>query len=140
MSSDAQCSECGAAISAESPGGFCARCLLGLGLCSEVGGQRSEHGGQKAEVGQYATAPLTEKSGDRIATQRAPAQTTYRPTQLQVAADAGQIKILLNERHRARDDGGVEAQQEAADRHGKRDQDDELLAMIHGTLAGGDWE
>src|SRR5213594_2858824 len=32
MSAGDKCRECGAAIPADSPGGFCARCLLGLGL------------------------------------------------------------------------------------------------------------
>ena len=32
MDSAEQCRECGTAIPAESPGGFCARCLLKLGL------------------------------------------------------------------------------------------------------------
>jgi len=32
MNSVGVCSECGTAIPADSPGGFCSRCLLGLGL------------------------------------------------------------------------------------------------------------
>src|SRR5207249_531139 len=32
MSSVDKCRECGTAIPADSPGGFCAQCLLGLGL------------------------------------------------------------------------------------------------------------
>src|SRR5690348_16327245 len=32
MSSSDTCSECGTAIPADSPGGFCGHCLLGLGL------------------------------------------------------------------------------------------------------------
>src|SRR5215831_18665302 len=48
------CKECGAAIPADSPGGFCAQCLLGLGL--------PQVESQKTEAGQ----PLIEKAGDRI--------------------------------------------------------------------------
>src|SRR5213593_3994600 len=36
MSSGSTCRECGAAIPADSPGGFCAQCLLGLGLGSNA--------------------------------------------------------------------------------------------------------
>src|SRR5215831_61153 len=48
------CKECGTAIPADSPGGFCAQCLLGLGL------QQVES--EKTEAAQL----LTEKAGDRI--------------------------------------------------------------------------
>src|SRR5215467_292761 len=54
MSSGSTCRECGAAIPADSPGGFCAQCLLGLGL-QQVGSEKTE-----------AAQPLTEKPGDRI--------------------------------------------------------------------------
>src|SRR5262245_24042802 len=77
-----RCRDCGAAIRADSPGGFCAQCLLRLGLeevqsaeCrvqnegesvqySVISGQSSEvkGGGQKHAV----AVPLTEKTGDRI--------------------------------------------------------------------------
>src|SRR6266568_7506497 len=78
MSSSSTCRECGTAIPADSPGGFCAQCLLGLGLSSEDGGQKSEGGEQKPEEsGQPSqseeikdrialAAALTEKAGDRI--------------------------------------------------------------------------
>src|SRR5437773_11574043 len=36
MSSDNKCKECGTAIPADSPGGFCAQCLLRLGLGSNA--------------------------------------------------------------------------------------------------------
>ena len=60
MSSGERCRECGAAIPADGPGGFCAQCLLGLGLEAE--------NGEQPELGDsnVPTAPLTEKPGDRI--------------------------------------------------------------------------
>src|SRR6266508_4038333 len=77
MSSGSKCRECGTAIPADSPGGFCAQCLLGLGLSSEDGGKQSDGGDQEPEDGRppqseeikhriALTTPLTEKSGDRI--------------------------------------------------------------------------
>src|SRR5262245_26429342 len=56
MSSRDRCRECGAAIPVDSPGGFCARCLMEPGLSAEGDGQRSEvrsqrlgEGGQRIE-------------------------------------------------------------------------------------------
>src|SRR4030095_3206342 len=83
MSSSATCTECGATIPNGSPGGFCAQCLLGLGL---EGTQDAEGGGQNEQEksDQYSVssiqsredrdrhsssgpvAALTEKAGDRI--------------------------------------------------------------------------
>src|SRR5262245_16449292 len=82
MSSGDRCRECGMAIPADSPGGFCAKCLLGLGLNPMQGAEcrvpNEEEQGQSADkpdppdqtqrlkntVG--VAPPLTEKSGDRI--------------------------------------------------------------------------
>ncbi|MCI0748323.1 MAG: serine/threonine-protein kinase [Verrucomicrobia subdivision 3 bacterium] len=76
MSGGGQCSECGKAIPADSPGGYCGQCLLGLGLETENGEKKPEGGELKPEGpgppspgGQSKdslTAPLTEKPGDRI--------------------------------------------------------------------------
>jgi WD40 repeat protein/serine/threonine protein kinase len=90
MSAGEICRECGVVIPTGSPGGFCAECLLRLGLAaagqgSEVGDQRSEVGEQRSEGGEgglvqtQSTAetevlqstlgiasPSTEKAGDRI--------------------------------------------------------------------------
>ena len=78
MSSGSTCRECGTAIPADSPGGFCAQCLLGLGL------ENPEDQPESATdpVEQDPDAPkspaeslsgaasgfpsLTEKSGERI--------------------------------------------------------------------------
>src|SRR5436189_121851 len=78
MSSGTTCRECGTAVPADSPGGFCAQCLLGLGL------EKPEDQPESASnpVEQDTDAPkspaeslhgaasgfpwLTEKSGDRI--------------------------------------------------------------------------
>ncbi|PYJ86526.1 MAG: hypothetical protein DME22_04910 [Verrucomicrobia bacterium] len=65
MSSGKTCRECGTAIPADSPGGFCAQCLFGLGLESageSVQGLKSKVQSQEPEVAR----PLTEKAGDRI--------------------------------------------------------------------------
>src|SRR5947207_601550 len=61
MSSGETCRECGTAIPADSPGGFCAQCLLRLGLL-QVQGPESEVQGQESGVG----GSLTEKPGERI--------------------------------------------------------------------------
>jgi len=79
MGAGDRCRECGTAIAADSPGGFCAQCLLGLGLTevesadcrvqSEEGDEAKAEGrGQKSEEpkSSQGTAPLTEKPGDRI--------------------------------------------------------------------------
>jgi WD40 repeat protein/serine/threonine protein kinase len=78
MSSNNKCRECGAAILADSPGGFCAECLLRLGLKAEAASRRSEHEEESSYETQPATqaevvhstldmaVPLTEKAGDRI--------------------------------------------------------------------------
>src|SRR5438045_9659215 len=69
-----RCKECGTAIPADSPGGFCGQCLLGLGL-QEVQGSKSkvqspgeDGGGQKPEEPETPriVPVLTEKPGDRI--------------------------------------------------------------------------
>ena len=82
MSSGDRCKECGTAIPADNPGGFCAQCLLGLGLreaqSAECGVQNKEEevqstdksdapaeaGGPKSSVG--TAGSMTEKPGDRI--------------------------------------------------------------------------
>ena len=79
MSAGDKCRECGTAIPADSPGGFCAQCLLGLGLSqmqiAECGAQKDEGERQKSEgrcrkseepKSPQVTAALTEKPGDRI--------------------------------------------------------------------------
>src|SRR5499427_2997925 len=77
MSSDIKCRECGAAIPVDSPGGFCAECLLRLGLLAGTGlplGGKEETSGQIQSETRIATlqstlvttVPLTEKPGDRI--------------------------------------------------------------------------
>src|SRR5229473_6996444 len=80
MSSDYRCTECGKAIPAGSPGGFCAQCLLGLGLdLSAESKVPSAEGGKESPAGNESTsqtegqtrtsliaAPLMEKAGDRI--------------------------------------------------------------------------
>src|SRR6266850_987025 len=88
MDSRDKCGECGAAIPADSPRGFCAECLLGLGLNqmqkaegrvqNEVGEQGEAgdgNGGQetglqqapkKAKPLQQTAASLTDEPGDRI--------------------------------------------------------------------------
>src|SRR5712671_5046852 len=73
MASGDKCRECGTAIPADSPGGFCAQCLLGLGL--ESGHEPEEHSSNWVEPAAEAVdhgsetgaaAPRTEKPGDRI--------------------------------------------------------------------------
>ena len=85
MSSGGQCSDCGATIPADSPGGFCAQCLLGLGLRrhegrsdaipptaaleSEPQNPTSAHPTAEAAAPSATNRvimPLTEKPGDRI--------------------------------------------------------------------------
>src|SRR6266566_2780260 len=78
MSSGDKCRECGTAIPADSPGGFCAQCLLGLGLTPEDGAPNSDGGEHKPEGSDQPSqseeikdrmalsSPLTEKAGDRI--------------------------------------------------------------------------
>src|SRR5438309_416193 len=66
MSSGETCRECCTAIPADSPGGFCAQCLFGLGLepaSESVQGLESKVQSQEPEV---ATGSLTEKPGERI--------------------------------------------------------------------------
>src|SRR6187431_388604 len=58
MSSPNTCRECGTAISADSPGGFCAQCLLGLGLA-----KASE---ETIQIPESRSGVPTEKPGDRI--------------------------------------------------------------------------
>src|SRR6266487_7100871 len=75
MSSGDKCRECGTAIPTDSPGGFCAQCLLGLGLekpeeesvhspPSRVHSRVSEV--QSPQPGVEVGGSLTEKAGDRI--------------------------------------------------------------------------
>jgi eukaryotic-like serine/threonine-protein kinase len=90
MASGERCKECGTAIPADSPGGFCAPCLLGLGLrdggrgaggeelesgisgqWSIVSGQSSPEPDSPSQTGDSesstdASPRLTEKPGDRI--------------------------------------------------------------------------
>src|SRR6185503_12767742 len=63
MSSGGNCSECGASIPPDSPGGYCGQCLLGLGLV-EVQGPESKVQSQGPEAARSLS--LTEKPGDRI--------------------------------------------------------------------------
>src|SRR5436309_5469304 len=77
MSSGSTCGECGTTIPADSPGGFCAQCLLGLGLKSAEDQPET----QSKPAAQDPNSPaeseslrgaasdfpsLSEKSGDRI--------------------------------------------------------------------------
>src|SRR5215467_10692588 len=82
MSSGDRCRECGTAIPADSPGGFCGQCLLGLGLSAKCGVRSAALGGELSP--DYSarsvqpempsaesrlagvTAALTEEPGDRI--------------------------------------------------------------------------
>ncbi|PYK96137.1 MAG: serine/threonine protein kinase [Verrucomicrobia bacterium] len=77
MSSGSTCRECGTAIPADSPGGFCAQCLLGLGLkeAEEHPESPSKPAAQDPKLpaeseslrGAASDFPsLSEKSGDRI--------------------------------------------------------------------------
>src|SRR6266487_3469386 len=77
MSSGSTCRECGTAIPADSPGGFCAQCLLGLGLkkgeeqpesASKPAGQDPNSRAESESLRRAASGfpSLTEKSGDRI--------------------------------------------------------------------------
>src|ERR1041384_6215270 len=78
MASGDKCKECSTAIPADSPGGFCAQCLLGLGLKAESMEHETEdaelepgqlHSPSQAEnpKGSLAvSASLTVKLGDRI--------------------------------------------------------------------------
>src|SRR5205814_8952743 len=81
MSSGSTCRECGTAIPADSPGGFCAQCLLGLGLKEAEEQPESpskpapQHPKLPAESeslrGAARDCPsLPEKSGDRISPYR----------------------------------------------------------------------
>src|SRR5579871_1888020 len=62
MSSTGKCEECGRAIPGDSPGGFCAQCLLGLGL----GNAESGSGKEGAAPKPGDPVPQVEKPGDRI--------------------------------------------------------------------------
>jgi serine/threonine protein kinase/tetratricopeptide (TPR) repeat protein len=81
MSSGKKCQECGAAIPAASPGGLCAKCLLGLGVEGVRSGGDSgtvtvDFGGAGAETvppkrigeaaGAAARPPMVERAGDVI--------------------------------------------------------------------------
>src|SRR5436190_16532822 len=80
MSSGDKCRECGTAIPTDSPGGFCAQCLLGLGLekaeeesahspqstvHSPISGVQSLKSKVQSEEPEVAGS-LSEKPGDRI--------------------------------------------------------------------------
>src|SRR5436309_1583554 len=78
MSSGERCEECGTAIPSDSPGGFCAQCLLGLGLrempSADCGVQNEEVEGQRSEEPYYRAAdgktrrpnwPLSAPAGTR---------------------------------------------------------------------------
>jgi hypothetical protein len=71
MASGDKCSECGTAIPADSPGGFCAQCLLGLGLEKMPEPEEQDFPKPSAEATdpsceRVAAAPSTENPGDRI--------------------------------------------------------------------------
>src|SRR5439155_2188786 len=70
------CTECGAAIAADSPGGFCPQCMLGLGLGEpdkgpEVNDSKPEASNQPSQQqdlksNAQASVRLAEKPGDLI--------------------------------------------------------------------------
>jgi len=60
VSASGTCKECGTAIPGDSPEGFCAQCLLGLGL------EKTESSPEDHHSHSPITAPLKEKPGDRI--------------------------------------------------------------------------
>src|SRR5437016_10879281 len=76
MSSGKTCRECGTAIPADGPGGFCAQCLLGLGLehpedqpesaSNPVGPDAPKSPAESLRGAASGFPSLTEKSGDRI--------------------------------------------------------------------------
>src|SRR6266404_1763627 len=74
MSAGSTCRECGKSIPADSPGGFCAQCLLGLGLNAESG----ELGAKSSE-----TAP----AADETPTPASPALTPFPGTKLRYFGD-----------------------------------------------------
>src|SRR6266404_1885583 len=74
MSAGSTCRECGKSIPADSPGGFCAQCLLGLGLNAESG----ELGAKSSE-----SAP----AADETPTPASPALTPFPGTKLRYFGD-----------------------------------------------------
>src|SRR6058998_378215 len=69
MSAGDKCKECGAAIPADSPGGFCAQCLLGLGLnvqSKEQEAKSREPAPGAEETPTQAAAPVTPLAGTKL--------------------------------------------------------------------------
>src|SRR6266566_5301384 len=68
MNSGGTCKECGKAIPADSPGGFCAQCLLGLALKTVQGAESKVERATLEVQSQETTGVLAviEKTGDRI--------------------------------------------------------------------------
>src|SRR2546428_1552355 len=69
MSSADKCKECGAAMPADGPGGFCAQCLLSLGLkvaSREQGAKSKESAPGAEETPTQAAAPLTPGAGTKL--------------------------------------------------------------------------
>src|SRR5262249_33834733 len=64
MSSSTTCKECGRTIPAVSPGGFCAECLLGLGLETAVKRQAAERVGQAPLPGTQFAGGSVRSFGD----------------------------------------------------------------------------
>src|SRR5712671_6318111 len=62
MSSGHKCEECGTVISAESTGGFCAKCLLALALAPGPPSADQEGSGENRS----SSRPITPKPGERI--------------------------------------------------------------------------
>ena len=63
MSSENRCSECGQVIPDESPGGFCAQCLLQLGLSGERNGQRGHQEPGAAESPWWQSNTVVDAAG-----------------------------------------------------------------------------
>src|SRR5213083_1693387 len=70
MSSGDKCKECGTAIPADSPGGFCAQCLLRLGLGSNAEGSPTLWTQAPSPTAEdtptQAAVPLTSSAGTKL--------------------------------------------------------------------------
>ena len=104
------------------------------GQCRGQGRRQKQHRGHQ----QHASAPkaVAQGAGRKVPGHRAPAQTAHRPAEFEASGRAAEIKIVANEGHGTGNNGGIEADEKAAQRHRRGNPKQIEFAARHAHAGG----